>query len=518
MNENKLSKYLDISGSFIISLNREQIITYINKSGANILGYEVNEIIGKDYFNLCVSENEREKIRERFIKLFEKPFLKPNNFESNVVTSSGKKRTINWTNTALRDEEGNIIEIVSSGNDITWRICALEKLAESKKKYKSLIEATDTGFCILDKNGYFLEANKKILNILGKKYFQDLQNRQIYEFIAEKHRDFLKENIKFGLEENKVRHCEADFLNNDKKIIPVHVSANRFEDRHQTKIILLCQDITERRKSEEAARQQEIQLMQADKMASLGILVSGVAHEINNPNNFVMLNIPLLEGMWQHIRPILDEYLEEKGDFFIGKRLMYSTVKDSVPGLLTGIYEGSKRIQTIVKELKDYSRKQNENYFEKVNINEVVKTAVILTESLIKRSTSDFKFDLGKDLPFIKGNFQKLEQVIINLLENSCQAITNKKQKIQVTTYCDRKAEKVVCNITDEGIGMDEETLKKILEPFFTTKRTEGGTGLGLAVSSKIIADHGGKLSFKSEPNEGTRVEISVPVYEIEEI
>jgi PAS domain S-box-containing protein len=516
--EDQLIKYLDIAGSFIISLNKNHVITYINKSGAKILEREVEDIIGKDYFELCVAEKERETIRDRFTKLFDKPFLKPNNFEGVVITANGKSRTINWTNTALRDDKGQIVEIISSGNDITWRMHALRKLIESKKKYKALIEATDTGFCILDEDARLMEANPKFLHLIGKDNFDEIDYKCVSEFIALYNRDFFKENIRTCITENRVRHFEVDLEHSDNHIIPVHLSVNRFADHIGTQIIVLCQDITERREKEKAAKQHELQLIQADKMASLGILVSGVAHEINNPNNFVMLNIPILQGMWQHMKPILDDYLNENGDFFVGKRLKYSAVRESVPELMIGIYEGSKRIQTIVKELKDYSRKQDENHFEAININEVVNTAIILTENLIHKSTEKVEYNLEKNIPLINGNFQKLEQVIINLLENSCQAITNKKQKIKINSYYNNKDRTVVCDICDEGMGMDKITLTKIRDPFFTTKRTEGGTGLGLAVSSKIIANHDGKLTFTSEPNVGTCARLSFPVYASEEI
>ena len=107
-------------------------------------------------------------------------------------------------------------------------------------------------------------------------------------------------------------------------------------------------------------------------------MFSGVAHEINNPNNFVILNVPILQGMWNHMKPILDQHYSDNGDFLMGKRLKYSSVKDSIPQLLSGIYDGSKRIENIVKELKDYSRLEDEDDLQSFTLDEVVNTAYIL--------------------------------------------------------------------------------------------------------------------------------------------
>jgi len=124
--------------------------------------------------------------------------------------------------------------------------------------------------------------------------------------------------------------------------------------------------------------------------------------------------------------------------------------------------------------------------------------------------------ELEEPLPYLEGSFQKLEQVIINLLENSCQAITDKDEMIKIITKYDAANKSVICQICDEGEGMDQATLKLIRDPFFTTKRTRGGTGLGLAVSSKIVANHSGSLEFRSKLGRGTCAELTLPVYEYE--
>lgn len=513
-NAQKLQRYLDIAGSFIISLNKAQKITYINQRGAEILERDVQDVLGHDYFELCVEEEIREISRTRFLKLFKLPLQRPNNFEGKVLTASGKERVINWTNSALRNEKNEIVEIISSGNDITWRMNAIRKLLESEEKYKALIEATDTGYSIVDRSGKIIEANQKYVELTGYKSVEEIKDKFVVSFIAKYHTQKYEDNLNFCLKHDSVRHFEIDLITKAGDIIPVQMSSNAVEKEGEINVITLCRDISERKRIEHEAKLHEQQLIQADKMASLGVLVSGVAHEINNPNNFVMLNIPILQGMWDHMKPIMDNHWEENGDFLMGKRLRYSTIRDSVPELLGAIYEGSKRIENIVRELKDYARQKDDDW-QIINLNEVVKTAYLLTENLLKSSTNNFVIELQQQLPAMKGSFQKLEQVIINLLENSCQAITDKSESIKIITKYDIENETIICQICDEGIGMTQETLKQIRDPFFTTKRTRGGTGLGLAVSSKIVATHQGSLEFASKPNRGTCAELRFPIYSL---
>jgi polar amino acid transport system substrate-binding protein len=179
--------------------------------------------------------------------------------------------------------------------------------------------------------------------------------------------------------------------------------------------------------------------------------------------------------------------------------------------------EGTKRIKSIVEQLKNFSRVETFDSNQPVNINQVIKTAVNLISNLIKQSTRCFSVDYGEDLPTLKGNFQRLEQVIINLIENSCQALPDENKAISVSTRYDKEANIILVKVKDEGIGMDSETLSKILDPFFTTKRHSKGTGLGLSVSSNIIKHHDGFLNFESTPGQGTTATIILPVKREEE-
>jgi C4-dicarboxylate-specific signal transduction histidine kinase len=134
---------------------------------------------------------------------------------------------------------------------------------------------------------------------------------------------------------------------------------------------------------------------------------------------------------------------------------------------------------------------------------------------MVKNSTNHFSIDYGKDLPTIKGNFQRLQQVIMNLIQNACQAIKDPEKKLSVSSAIVTDDSTVVITVRDEGIGIPADILPHIREPFFTTKLSEGGVGLGLSISSRIIEEHGGTMEFKSETSRGTTVEILLPVNSI---
>ena len=272
----------------------------------------------------------------------------------------------------------------------------------------------------------------------------------------------------------------------------------------------LQEEIIERQRQEEEARRHQEKLFQAAKMVSLGTLVSGVAHEINNPTTFIMSNAPILQKVWKSLMPILDEYCDKQGDFPVGN-LTYMEVRDSIPALFSGILEGSQRIKRIVSELTDFARKKPQEFMEWVDINAVVTAALSLSSNLIKSKTDHFSVEYGKDLPTFRGSSQRIEQVVINLILNACEALRNRNEGIAVSTTYDPASAHILLEIRDQGMGIREEDLPHICDPFFSTKRDLGGTGLGLSISSKIVDDHGGTITFWSCPGGGTTATVKLP-------
>jgi len=273
----------------------------------------------------------------------------------------------------------------------------------------------------------------------------------------------------------------------------------------------IIENITQKKQLEEEAAIRQQQLAQADKMISLGILVSGVAHEINNPNQFIVSHISPLKRTWEDALPILDRYYKDHGDFMLGGR-KFSVRRGQVPEMFAGILDGSQRVKSIVGELRDYAREHPVAVTETMDLNNVVKSALSLLSNLIKKSTKHFSVTYGANLPLIIGDYQRIEQVLINLIQNSCQSLPEVDCEVSVTTYYDAKDNAVVAKVVDVGTGIRPEDIARITDPFFTTKRSSGGTGLGLSVSAAIIEEHRGALAFESTLGAGTTATMSLPV------
>jgi len=269
-------------------------------------------------------------------------------------------------------------------------------------------------------------------------------------------------------------------------------------------VIMLASDITEKKRLGEEA-------LRSSRLASLGELAAGIAHEINNPTALIILNAELVQKSCAAAAPILQEHYQKNGDFPLGS-LSYSEMHLELPHLFKEMLDAATRIKNIVHDLKDFARKDAPEVDDDVDLNEVVQAAIRLVGNTIKNATHNFSLYYGDNLPVVRGSFQKIEQVVINLIVNACQSLLNKEKGVELFTYFDKEKKRNYLLIRDEGGGISPEHLPFITDPFFTTKRQYGGTGLGLSVASSIVQDHGGSLDFQSPPGEGTTVTLSLPV------
>jgi signal transduction histidine kinase len=260
----------------------------------------------------------------------------------------------------------------------------------------------------------------------------------------------------------------------------------------------------------------EKQLVQADKMASLGILVAGVAHEVNNPATTLMLNAPNLKKAFDSFLPVLDEHFARHPEARVC-HMAYPDLRTRIERMLAAILDSSVRIKRLITDLKDFSRPADTRTpfpDPKIDVNQVVEKALDLTYPTLKKITPHVSANYGSHLPAVAGDFQKLVQVVINLLMNAGQALEKKGQSITVSTSANRHKNIVTIEVTDTGPGVAKDLLEKIIDPFFTTRRDDGGTGLGLFISEKIISEMLGVLELTSEPGQGLCARIVLPCTE----
>jgi len=293
----------------------------------------------------------------------------------------------------------------------------------------------------------------------------------------------------------------------------VHVEARRGQGEGPGKRVLgTMQDISERKAAEEETRRMHSQLVQANKMSSIGTLASGIAHEINNPNNFILFNSCLVADSWKDCAEVLERHYREHGEFAVGG-LPYTEMRELMPDLLDGILEGSRRIKGIVQDLKDFSRVDRTGLDGSFEVNRAVLSSCSILRNQIDRYTERFEVRCADGLPPVRGSLQKIEQVIINLIMNALQALPDKSRGVVVETAA--AGGEVLISVMDEGAGMGQDVIGRITEPFFTTKLGSGGTGLGLSISYNIVKEHGGTLEFTSEPGKGTKALVRLPTAEV---
>ncbi len=297
--------------------------------------------------------------------------------------------------------------------------------------------------------------------------------------------------------------AEAIIRTPDSRILETKSFPLKNADQQITHVIMLVIDVTEKNRLQQEA-------IFAGRLASLGELAAGIAHEINNPNGLILLNIDLLRKVCHDTAPILQDHYQQHGDFILSG-IPYSEMMQELPHLFSETIDSANRIRRIVEDLKDFTRAESPELEQLVDINEAAQAAERLVRSSIKPSQLVCSYE--SDIPHFMGNEQRIEQVIINLLVNACQALTNKQQRVFLKTWYRQVNNTVVLQVRDEGCGISSEHLKRLSEPFFTTKRKNGGTGLGLSVSARIIKDHGGSLSFISKPGQGTTAILFLPAH-----
>lgn len=267
------------------------------------------------------------------------------------------------------------------------------------------------------------------------------------------------------------------------------------------------------------------QLLQAEKMATVGLLSTGIAHEINNPNTFIRTNIQLMAEYIKRLKPRMEDLADEKNAETV-RNIILNEFDDMIKEAL----KGTERIQKIVAGIKHYAHMGDDSFDESVDIREVIAQAVNLVRSKLRSRIEISENYLN--IREIKGHFSKLEQVFVNLLINAADAINEKvlqrrkagdaefKGLIDVSATViegdknddGETPDYLILTFYDNGSGIPEGKLKRVFDPFFTTKSVGVGTGLGLYLCYEIIKQHGGEITVQSDEGEGTAFIIKLPV------
>ena len=395
-------------------------------------------------------------------------------------------------------------------HDITKRKQVENQLLQSNADLKTAESIAQMGTWKYNPGSGSITGSEGFFKIMGNKSLATISFEAVLEIVHPEDRTKVRQEIATVLESYTSFDFEFRIIVRERTRCLKTMGAAQTSIGSQDIFVMgLIMDISEKQEMELKKRQQMEHLAQASKMTALGTLVAGVAHEVNNPNNLIMLNAPILEQVWNDSLPVLKKHCLKNPDFELAG-VPFALMCEYVVRLYSGIHEGSQRISNIISELKDFARQSPLDITRLVSINEVAESALTLVEKTIARHTDRFQVNLEPDLPLIRGDFQKLEQVIVNLLLNACQSLPDKFRAITMETYFSADSDTVAVKIADQGEGIAPADLDRILDPFFTTKRKIGGTGLGLSISSSIVQDHNGTMHIDSTPGQGTTVTVHI--------
>lgn len=290
-------------------------------------------------------------------------------------------------------------------------------------------------------------------------------------------------------------------------LVPVELSAAATEWQGTAAVVVVARDVSERKQAEELLRIQQLKLMRSDKLASLGELVAGVAHEVNNPNQVVSMGARFLEEATPRLLALAESSAELDEELRLAGR-PYREFKRAYIQAITDIEASSNRIDHIVRELKGYVR-GGESHHLPLDLNEVALSVVDLTRSIVEKAGASLQLELCDSRLEVVGDFVELEQVVLNLIENACQALPDGGGAIMLSTWS-MEGRACLC-VRDTGSGVSADDLAHLTEPFFTTRAECGGSGLGLSIVNRIVQGHGGELEIESQPGRGTSVTVRIP-------
>jgi PAS domain S-box-containing protein len=506
---NFVSAVLDTAGALVVVLDLEGTIIRFNRACEEITGYSFKEVVNKKFWNIFLLPEEVDIVTERFLKLREGK--SPVNGENHWLTKSGEMKLIAWSNSFLRNNEGEVEFVIATGIDITDRKRAQRALQESEERFRNLVENANDIIYSLTPEGVFTYVSPNWKSILGHD-ISEVLGKSFVPFVHPDDLDdcfaFLKKTMESGEKQSgieyRVKHKNGTWRWHT-------TSASPFKDKDGDILyfIGIAHDITDRKKVlvdlEEAyrnLRQTQAQLVQSEKMASLGMLVAGIAHEINTPVGAIN---SMHDTLVRAVDKLKGTVNQESFDASRNKDKLKAAF-DLIEDANRVILSGTDRVMNIVRRLRSFAR-LDEAELKESDIHEGLEDTLTLVHHELKHTVEVTK-NYGK-VPPISCFPGRLNQVFLNILINAKQAIKKEKGKITINTY--KKDKKVYIEFEDNGVGIPKDKLKKIFDPGYTTKGVGIGTGLGLSICYQIMKDHHGEILVESEVGKGSKFTIVFP-------
>ena len=483
MTEEKYSLLFERVQQGLFISSREGKFIDCNQAMLDMLGYKDKE----EFLSLDIARDVYVNPEDRriFQDLVERDgFVKE--YEVELKRKDGKKVTILLTGNIKRNGDGKIAGYEGINTDITERKNIEHELRKANDFFRNLIDSSVDGIIAADIKGNVVIFNKgteKLLGykageVIGKLHITGLYPPGVAKNIMRKLR-----SQEFG-GVGRLETTQSTLVDKDGEHIPINISAAIvYEDGREIATVGIFTDLREKLRMERELQDAQLQLLQSEKMSSLGKLAAGVAHEINNP----------------------------LGGILIYSNLLIEEMEDSDPKRedLKRIADEATRCKEIVKSLLEFAR-QTGPKMEPIDINRAINEGLFFLENQAAFLNIEIIQKLDLTLPLIEGNSSQLKQVFMNIMVNAAEAMEGR-GALTVTTALQPENNSVLIEFSDTGKGIPPEYISKIFDPFFTTKEVGKGTGLGLSLSYGVIEQHKGKIDVKSEVGGGTCFVIELP-------
>jgi signal transduction histidine kinase len=389
-------------------------------------------------------------------------------------------------------------------NEVAERRSAEEKLLQSKSTLQSVVDGISDPLILLKNDMAVRMLNKAAADYYGLSGYQDILDYKCHQILRARAAPCEGCEVPAAVSSGKSMVFERRGFMDTERLEQVFLYPVKTGNGSSAEVLLRISDITEQRLLEK-------QIIQSEKMASLGTMVSSVAHEINNPINFISFNIPILRDYINELLPVVDDYAGQHPDFEIC-HLPYQDFREDIRKLLNNVEHGSGRITDFVSSLKDFSQVKDKVRESWVDVHSVLDKVISIIRVQFEKNTKSLITKFPENSQQIWTDANALEQVLINLLVNAAHATEKEDSRVELNVeICDNWLEHTIFEIRDNGSGMDEKTLQKIYDPFFTTRSDSGGTGLGLYVCHSLVQGLRGRIEVESQPGKGSTFRVILP-------
>ena len=494
LERDRAQTYLDAAGVMIVALDTEGRVALLNRKGCEILGCSQEEALGKNWVDNFLPAAVRDQVQDVFRSLMAGKIEFVKYFENPILTGRAEERLIAWHNTVLKDAEGRVTGILSSGNDITERKRMEEEIRRLNQFRETIIDNANVWLDVLDEKANVVIWNKAAEAMSGYSREEVLGHGRIWEWLYpdEEYRNEITAKVRSIMEkEEVVEDFETRITRKDgqTRIISWHSRSLLDEKGNPVGSIALGRDVTERRRMEEELRRYSEQLerlveestrelRKSERLAAIGELAAMVGHDLRNPLTGITAAAYYLKTKWgSRFNPKANEMLK-----LIERDVEYSN--------------------KIIEDLLEYSRE--------IRLDLIESTPRSITEDalgLVKTPRNVTILNLTAVTPRMTVDVEKVKRAFLNIIKNAFDAMP---QGGKLTITSGEANGNVKVEFADTGTGMSKSTMEKLWSGPFTTKAK--GIGLGLPISKRIIEAHGGSISVESETGRGTSLTVTLPI------